>query len=303
MPVGYPAATLKGMTPSPNDYLQQAIDAVARGFHVWPSQPDGKHPRARAYKGVADFGLTTPEQVKGVGWPHGVCIMLGPRDYVLDADVPGAVPKLERYDTLRVRTKRGMHAYFRLPEGTRLAQGRRVGSGIDGKGFAWATGTRTVALWAGLDGREICNDVPVMELPSEWVTHIGPPKVYVPSDLTPGMLRVLAHYEQSLPERGYTRGAEQAIDLAAHWLREELGADGWGHDFYRVCAWFGEEYVATGECTLPAARAAFISIFEALDRWKKDPSYVLGSIDNGLLRGLSDALGRRMAPRRLHHVV
>lgn len=216
--------------------------------------------------------------------------MLGPRDYVLDADDLGAVPKLEQYDTLLVRTRRGMHAHFTLPGGTRLRQGSRVGSGIDGKGFAWATGTRTVALWAGLDGREVHRDAARLELPASWIAHIGPPRTSAPDDLTPAMHAVLEHHKHAMPALGYTRAAQQALDQIARSLAAELGADSWGHDFYRAAAWFGQEYVAAGECTLQTAENALTAIFHMLDTWKKDPAYVLTSISNGLRRGTVEAL-------------
>lgn len=152
-------------------YLESALDAAARGYHVWPCARDGKNPYVKSFKGDPDFGLTDPKKIKGRQWNYGVCIMLGPGQYVLDADTADAVPAVEKYDTLRVRTKRGMHAYFTLPEGITLRQGSRVGENIDGKGVA-STGTRSVVVWAG-EHREIVNDVPPAELPADWIKSIG----------------------------------------------------------------------------------------------------------------------------------
>ncbi len=156
-------------------YLDAALDAAGRGYHVWPLRADGKNPAVGKFKNMPDFGLTDPEMVRAIEWDHGVCIMLGPGEYVLDADTEESSGVIAGYNTLRVKTDRGMHAYFSLPAGLVLRQGSRVAKNIDGKGVA-STGTRSVIVWAKNDGRHIVNDAPVLPLPWDWIERIGAPR-------------------------------------------------------------------------------------------------------------------------------
>ena len=73
------------------DYTDAALDAVRRGLGVLPAAANAKRPTGR-YRDTP--ALRTEDEVHAREWPHGVCVMLDGRHYVLDADEPDAARSL-----------------------------------------------------------------------------------------------------------------------------------------------------------------------------------------------------------------
>lgn len=265
-----------------------ALDAARRGYRVFPLVADTKHGR-RGWQ----VDATTDHRQIGAEWAGGVGIALGAGQYVLDADTPEAVPVVAAFETLRIRTPRGMHAYFTLPAGVHLAQGRRIAEGIDGKGLS-AIGTPTVIVWQTADGaREIVHDGPAIELPGEWIQRIGPvgERQDGPRGALTGAELARCGLVPGARERGYSSRAEQGFREAARRLavRLTLGGGSWGDAFYAECASYGH-FIADGEVTLDEADLSFRLLFEDRDAEGGDPTNVLNSIRNGLVAGAREAL-------------
>lgn len=278
--------------------LAAALDAAGRGLGVLPAAPSEKRPRG-AYR--TRRALTSPEDIAREDWSGGVCAMLGAEGtYVLDGDTPEAAEVVRQVGagTLRVKTRRGVHAYFRRPPVVLLRQGVRVAEGIDGKGIA-ATGTPTVAAWWQPDGsRCVEHDAPIAELPAEWVTRIGPPR----EGRAQGPRGGLTATEQALhdikvreigglPDRGHNERALRGFAVAVGRLAIGLSlGDGWGDVFYREAARYAGEFVAAGDCTITAAEEAFRVEFKRHDTWGHDATNVFSSIRNGLVAGAREGL-------------
>lgn len=289
--------------PTSTRFLDAALDAHRRGFHVWPAAPGGKSPLVHAYAGDPDFGASTEAEVRALSWEHGVCIMLGSGQYVLDADTAAAAADLRLTwgrDTLRVATKRGVHAYFALPPGVLLRQGRQVMPGLDGKGLA-ATGSRTVALWAAPDGRHVEKDVPVQPMPAELQALVGGarPRQYRGGDDL-SAAETAAAAALSYPSPGSPPlSANACLNLLRPLIRSiaaALDVPGavWGSTYYKYAEWGAHDLLVEG-VELHDLRAVLVDDFDHRDALRTNPDRVYTSIDNGLAAGLRRLLAENAA--------
>ena len=277
---------------APTRFLDEALDASRRGFHVWPAAPGGKSPLVASYAGDPDFGASTEAEVRALAWEHGVCVMLGPGQYVLDADSPADAEELREgwgYDTLRVATKRGVHAYFTLPPGVRLRQGRQVLPGLDGKGLA-ATGSRTVALWASPDGRRVEHDVQVQAMPLLLQRMIGdaaPRRRERPAPALDEQEFLAAMEAGGRPSKAFTvsllREVWSRIDRA---LQSERV---WGDVYYRQAAFAVRDCIPEG-VPWGTIHSALVEHFDENDVIQENPQRGYVSIDNGMAEGLRDLI-------------
>jgi hypothetical protein len=134
------------MLPSPGEImLVAALSYAKRGWSVFPARPRGKEPTTA--HGVLD---ATRDETTIQGWWHaqpaaGVAIATGRASRLVVIDIDGATGEksLERLQeeigplpvTAEVRTARGRHLYFALPErkAVRCSVGR-LGTGLDVRG-------------------------------------------------------------------------------------------------------------------------------------------------------------------------
>lgn len=114
-------------------FLSAALSYVARGFAVLPLWPKTKIPLTA--HGVKDASKD-PDQVRAwwTQWPNAnVAIATGKVSAIfvvdIDGEYPADWPPLGR--TLRVKTKRGHHYYFRYPEGGIPSKGGLEGKAVD----------------------------------------------------------------------------------------------------------------------------------------------------------------------------
>ncbi|MGP4004007.1 bifunctional DNA primase/polymerase [Streptomyces sp. 8N706] len=195
----------------PDGQLRGALDAAARGWHVFPLLPDSKRPAIRSWEVRA---TTDPHRIRRC-WgtaPYNVGLATGPSHLVVvDLDTPkgedDALPEAwampgiadgtdvlavlcERYgqpypgDTFTVRTGRGgTHLYFAAPGGTEL---RNTGGKLGWKVDTRAAGGYVVAAGSIVDGRryETTRVSPPPALP-DWLGSLltvspAPPPVRIP---------------------------------------------------------------------------------------------------------------------------
>ncbi|MFE5567029.1 bifunctional DNA primase/polymerase [Amycolatopsis japonica] len=196
---------ISSIDPEPLTFHDSALEAIRRGWRVFPQAPTSKRPAITRWEQRA-----TLEPAKVHRWwtrfpDSNVGIACGPSGLlVLDLDAAhGPVParweelgithgtdviallaarfrQPDPVDTFTVATPRdGEHRYFRRPPGTTL----RSTIGARGRGLGWRTDTRGpgAAITApGSVGRNgnfyaVVRDLPVAELPLWLVTALTPP--------------------------------------------------------------------------------------------------------------------------------
>lgn len=279
--------------PPSTRFLAAALDAHRRGFHVWPAAPSGKSPLVASYAGDPDFGASTEDEIRELPWEHGVCVMLGPGQYVLDADSLVTAQDLRDgwgRDTLRVATRRGVHAYFTLPPGVLLRQGRQVLGLWDGKGLA-ATGSRTVALWAAPDGRKVEHDVQPQAMPAVLQRMVGEARPRRRVDVCEHSVSE-REFLEAMAADGRPSKAFTVSLLLAVWERIDRALEHervWGDVYYRQAAFAVRDCVPEG-VPWGAIRDALIEHFDERDVLRENPQRGYMSIDNGMAEGLRDLI-------------
>lgn len=197
---------------TPDGQLRAALDAAARGWHVFPLIPGSKRPAVRAWQ---DRATTDTERISRC-WhsgPFNVGLATGPsRLVVVDLDTPKAPDDVPPEDwalpgiadgadvlatvserleqpypdgTFTVRTGRGgTHLYFRAPAGREL---RNTGGKLGWKVDTRAAGGYVVAAGSVVEGRsyETIRDTDPVTLPG-WLTDAltarpAPPPLRIPS--------------------------------------------------------------------------------------------------------------------------
>ena len=165
--------------------ISQALTLARQGFRVFPvhcphfrdgvltgcscGKPDctdvGKHPRI---KGWPELATTDEDQIREwwYQWPDAnIGIATGGPFIVLDLDTPTAGAGLDLPPTRTVKTGRGLHLYYALPEGVQLRNGalcyaidtRGDGGFVLGPGSLHRSGVRYELV---PDHANICADLP-----------------------------------------------------------------------------------------------------------------------------------------------
>ncbi|WP_067523171.1 bifunctional DNA primase/polymerase [Nocardia uniformis] len=171
-----------------NRFLDAAISAAARGWHVFPLWPDSKRPAIRGWPTAATTDIDRIQYWWTANPRCNIAVATGPSGlHVLDLDVhhghngPDALYQLATTQAMRASlvtftvatASNGRHLYFRAPEGMRLPNTvARLGAGIDSRGeggYVVAAGSR-----ASHGRYRILADCPVATLP-DWLTDLLTP--------------------------------------------------------------------------------------------------------------------------------
>jgi hypothetical protein len=216
-----------------------ALDAAARGWHVFPLRPGDKRPAVTDWETRA---TTDPERIARC-WAHAsynIGLATGPSGLVVvdldmpkgPADVPPAdwaLPGVtsgadvlavlcERHnqaypgDTFTVRTwSGGTHLYFTAPEGEPL----RNTSGDKGNGLGWKIDTRAHGGYVVAPGStfadhpyETARDAPVAPLPG-WLAELLRPAPLPSADTRHGRPRHRPAWQVAAGRRQRRVGARQ----------------------------------------------------------------------------------------------
>lgn len=299
-----------------------ALEAAARGWHVFPLTPHGKKP-LRGFTDWERHATADPDRIAAF-WlhaPYNIGVACGPSGLVvidLDMPKPGEHPPDEAAahgatcgeqvfrllcakhgqpypdDTLTVRTRRGgLHLYFRAPEGVRLRNtaGTRGGLGwlIDTRahgGYVVAPGSH-VRQSDGTGTYTITRDAPPTLLPA-WLTELltpAPP----PSASTADLLA-------SLPGYRLSRYGEAALRAEADRVAT---APGGGRNYALNLAAFNlGQLIARGVLpeqvvTATLAHAAEAANHRHPDQAPNSPREIAAVIASGLRAGMTAQPRRR----------
>ncbi|WP_113705188.1 bifunctional DNA primase/polymerase [Nonomuraea lactucae] len=300
-----------------------ALEAAARGWHVFPLTPGGKKP----LRGFIDWErhATTDLDRIATFWqraPYNVGIACGPsRLVVIDLDMPkpgehppaeaahdGATSGEEAFqllcesrgepypgDTLTVRTRRGgLHLYYAAPEGVHL----RNTAGARG-GLGWLIDTRAhggyvvgpgsyVRQRDGTNPYRIIRDAPPAPLPA-WLVHaLTPPPPPAPTG------DLLA----SLPGYRLSRYGETALRAEAE--RVATAPGGGRNHALNLAAFNLGQLIARGvlpeqAVTAALTRAAEMANHRHPDRTPNSPREITAVIASGLRAGVTAQPRRRKA--------
>jgi len=135
------------------DMRSRALDMAARGFKVFPCEPNGKMPTSerfyeRAANDTSRVHAMWSDPVTGEPEPWNIGVLLGDGCFVLDVDVKngkrGDASLVSLVDDLGLELNTatvvtptgGKHLYYAIPPGTFVGNPKnRLGDGIDVKGF------------------------------------------------------------------------------------------------------------------------------------------------------------------------